>query len=109
MKMTLLQFEASVRFISGFGHSVGSLEKDSFEISEMSKKQRQQKSILNSFPVTDDISFCGGERLETENNFGAVEYRERPFKKGYTPFDVKEERPIVTPPEIISTLTTGIW
>ena len=73
IKRTLLEFETSVRFISGFGHTLGSLEKDSFEISEISKKQGQQKSIFNTFPVTDDIWDHGINNPLPQQRFLSVE------------------------------------
>ena len=71
--MTLLEFEASVRSISGFGHTLGSLEKDSVEISEISKKRGQQKSIFNTFPVTDDVWDHGIHNLLPQQRFLSVE------------------------------------
>ena len=50
-----------------------------------------QYEINNPLPQQKFLS-VKGERFETENNFGGVEYRERAFKKAYTPFDVKEKR-----------------
>ena len=104
IKKALLDFKASVRFISGFELTLGRLEKDSFQ-SEGSKKQELQKSTLNAFSWNYDVwkqvkqhginnplpqqKFLSveEERLEREYNFGGVEYRERAFKKAYTPFD----------------------